>query len=140
MGHVELASPVIHAWYKNSSNGGIHNLLGLSANEIDKISSFVKYILINEVDDVLKDAIKYDLIEMFKSRVEELEDLYHSEKEAETDAKKIKEIEKLYEENVQTLELEKNRLLAVVSGLDRLKTIEEFDYRNFFYRYAGCSF
>jgi DNA-directed RNA polymerase beta' subunit len=36
MGHIELAVPVIHIWYKASPLGGINQLLNLSANEIDK--------------------------------------------------------------------------------------------------------
>jgi len=140
MGHVELASPVIHAWYKNSSNGGIHNLLGLSANEIDKISSFVKYIVINPVDNVLKDAIKKDLLDMFAEKIKELDELYKAEKDAETDPKKKKEMESLYEENRNSLETEKTRLLGVISGLEKGKTVEEFDFRNFFYQYSGRSF
>ena len=60
MGHVDLASPVVHVWYKNSPSGGIHQLLQLSANEIDKILTFVKYVVVKEVDEAVKDQIKED--------------------------------------------------------------------------------
>ena len=47
MGHIDLATPVIHVWYQSSVSWGIHHLLGLSGNEIQKILWFVKYILCN---------------------------------------------------------------------------------------------
>jgi DNA-directed RNA polymerase subunit beta' len=37
MGHIDLATPVVHVWYQSGVSGGIHHLLGLSGNEIQKI-------------------------------------------------------------------------------------------------------
>ena len=68
MGHVDLASPVVHVWYKNSPSGGIHQLLQLSTNEIDKILTFVKYVVVKEVDDEAKEEIKNKLTTAAKNR------------------------------------------------------------------------
>jgi DNA-directed RNA polymerase beta' subunit len=79
MGHVDLASPVVHVWYKNSPSGGIHQLLQLSTNEIDKILTFVKYVVVKEVDDETKEEIKNKILTDFDSTMKELDELYANE-------------------------------------------------------------
>ena len=37
MWHIELAVPLLHIWYKSSPSWWVNQLLGISANEIDKI-------------------------------------------------------------------------------------------------------
>ncbi len=71
MGHVELATPVIHVRYKNSPSGGIHQLLQLSSNEIDKILSFVKYIVTKPVEDTIKKTLKATLQKDFDEKMKE---------------------------------------------------------------------
>jgi DNA-directed RNA polymerase subunit beta' len=135
MGHVELAAPVIHVWYKNSPSGGIHQLLGLSANEIDKILSFVKYIVLRPVDTDAKDSLKATLKEDFDAKIQELEELVKGEKENEKESRKLKEIERLYTENKEALEREMLRLNSIISSLSQGVTVAESDYRNFFNRF-----
>ena len=65
MGHIELAVPVLHAWYKASPSGWVNQLLGLSANEIDKILSFVKYVMVQKLDKDFEKKIKYSIKEDF---------------------------------------------------------------------------
>ena len=72
MGHIDLATPVIHVWYQSSVSGGIHHLLGLSGNEIQKILGFVKYIVTSQVSDeqresmfkLLEDNVKETIIKI----------------------------------------------------------------------------
>jgi DNA-directed RNA polymerase subunit beta' len=135
MGHVELAAPVIHAWYKNSPSGGIHQLLQLSANEIDKILSFVKYIVIKPVEDETKQILKDALQKDFNTKIEELEELVAQERSREKDPKKLKEIGKLYEENKEALDKEMLRLNSIAASLTQGMTIAESDYRHFFNRF-----
>jgi DNA-directed RNA polymerase subunit beta' len=136
MGHVELAAPVIHAWYKNSPSGGIHQLLQLSANEIDKILSFVKYIVVNPVEDMDKNTLKATLQKDYETKMKELHELVDEEKAREKDAKKLKEIEKLYVENKESIEKEKLRLNSIIASLSQGMTIAESDYRNFFNKFT----
>lgn len=132
MGHIELAVPVIHIWYKASPLWGINQLLNLSANEIDKILSFVKYVLIKEITQENKDKIKLRLESDYKTKVVELEGLYKDELTNNQDKKKVKDIEKLYKENMESLEKEFLRIKSIVADLGFGSTIMESDYRAIF--------
>lgn len=117
MGHVDLASPVVHVWYKNSPSGGIHQLLQLSANEIDKILTFVKYVVIKEIDDATKSEIKEKVAADFEETLQELDELFKKETASEKDKKKLAEIKRLYEENKQSLEAEVARVNSLIADL-----------------------
>jgi DNA-directed RNA polymerase subunit beta' len=136
MGHVELAAPVIHARYKNSPSGGIHQLLGLSANEIDKILSFVKYIVLKPVEDTAKKTLKDALQTDYDTKIKELDELVAEERTSEKEPKKLKELEKLYTENKEALEKEMLRLNSIIASLSQGMTVAESDYRNFFNRFG----
>ena len=137
MWHIDLASPVVHARYKSSPSWGIHNLLELSSNEIDRILTFVKYVVPEKVTEEQKKILTKKLQETLDEKLKDLEDLYKKElEEGGTNKKKLKEIDKLYNENKEKLSLEFNRLKSIVSDLDFGKTILESDYRNVFYKYS----
>ena len=143
MGHIELAVPVLHVWYKASPSGWVNQLLGLSANEIDKILSFVKYIVVQKIDKDFEKKIKQSIKEDFDNKIKELELLYKTEAEKENTAdnskanqKKIKELEKLFTENKESLEKEFNRLKSIISDLDIGSTIFENDFRNVFAKFS----
>ncbi len=137
MGHIELAVPVLHAWYKSSPSWWVNQLLGLSANEIDKILSFVKYILVQKVDKDFEKKIKTSIKEDFDGKIKELEQLYASEVEKEKgNAKKLKELQKLFEDNKESLDKEFNRIKSIVADLDIGSTIFENDFRNIFAKFS----
>ena len=136
MGHVDLASPVVHVWYKNSPSGGIHQLLQLSANEIDKILTFVKYVVVKEVDEAVKDQIKEKISTDFEATMQELDELFKKETASEKDTKKLAEAKKLYEENKASLEAEFGRVKSLVADLKFGATVLESDYRNIFSQFS----
>lgn len=140
MGHVELASPVVHAWYKNTPSGGIHHLLQLSSNEIDKILAYVKYAVVKDIDEATKDSLKERLEKDYKKSLEELEKLYQEELESRKEKKKQNEAKKLYEENKLSLEAEFNRIKSILSDLSFSSTILESDYRNVFSNFPEIPF
>lgn len=118
-------------------------MLGLSANEIDKILSFVKYIVVQKIDKDFEKKIKQSIKEDFDNKIKELELLYKTEAEKENTAdnskanqKKIKELEKLFTENKESLEKEFNRLKSIISDLDIGSTIFENDFRNVFAKFS----
>ncbi|GHW02823.1 DNA-directed RNA polymerase subunit beta' [candidate division SR1 bacterium] len=137
MGHIELASPVVHARYKNSPSGGIHQLLGLSANEIDKILSFVKYIVLSPVSTDVKKKLQAQLQQDLDGKFAELDEIFTSEKKSEKDKKKLAELDRLYTENKESLEKEKMRLNGIIISLSQGMTISESDYRHFFSQFQG---
>jgi DNA-directed RNA polymerase subunit beta' len=137
MWHVDLASPVIHTWYKSSPSWWIHHLLQLSSNEIDRILTFVKYAVPEKITETQRKEMRAKLQETLDQKLIELDELYKPEaEEAKDQKKKLKEVEKLYVENKEKLENEFNRLKSIVSDLDFAKTILESDYRNIFYKYS----
>ena len=137
MGHIDLATPVIHVWYQNSVSGGIHHLLGLSGNEIQKILGFVKYIVTSHVTDEQRENMFKNLEENVKSTLERIDESYLSEKEqiainAKASKNALQDLENRYVANKAEIELEFNRIKGIISTLDRGVTILESDYRNIF--------
>lgn len=138
MGHIELAVPVLHAWYKASPSGGVNQLLGISANEIDKILSFVKYIMVQKVEKDFEKKIKESIKEDFDVKMKEIEALYKEESAKEKEnPKKVKEIEKLFNDNKDSLDKEFNRIKSIISDLEVGSTIFENDFRNIFSRFSN---
>lgn len=58
MAHIELASPVVHTWYLNSSPSRLAILLGIKAKELLEIVYYASYIVMSPGDTNLeKDQI-----------------------------------------------------------------------------------
>lgn len=138
MWHIELAVPVLHARYKASPSWWVNQLLWLSANEIDKILSFVKYILVQKIDPDFAKKIKEKIQEDYTIKLKELDELFKGElEEKKENAQQKKDTEKLYEDNKLSLEKEFNRIKSIVSDLEVGSTIFENDYRNIFSKYGN---
>ena len=137
MGHIDLASPVVHEWYKKSPSGGIHQLLQLSANEIDKILTYVKYVVVKDITDETREKIKEKIASDYESTMKDLDELYKKESSDQKEPKKLAEAKKLYEENQQSIEAEFNRIRSIVADLKFGATILESDYRNIFYQFGS---
>ncbi|UFX82528.1 DNA-directed RNA polymerase subunit beta' [Candidatus Absconditicoccus praedator] len=146
MGHIELASPVVHIWYVKATPSRIGLLLNLSVKEIEKILYFVKYIVVDYDKNQKKNAIA-NLDKSFQNKLTDLDKYYDEEissLEKQKDElsnkeyqQKKQEIEKTYSENKDDLEKEYNRIKSILSNLKKGSTILESDYRNIFYKYEG---
>ena len=137
MGHIDLATPVIHVWYQNSVSGGIHHLLGLSGNEIQKILGFVKYIVTSQITDEQRESMFTLLEENVKNTIARIDETYLAEKEqfvanAKVPKNALQDLENRYVANKSEVDLEFNRIKGIISTLDRGATILESDYRNIF--------
>ncbi|MDR0303352.1 MAG: DNA-directed RNA polymerase subunit beta' [Chitinispirillales bacterium] len=56
MGHIELGVPVVHEWY--SKSGFVAQILGLKNNEVDKITYYENYIVIDKGDtDLIENTL-----------------------------------------------------------------------------------
>jgi DNA-directed RNA polymerase subunit beta' len=107
-------------------------LIGLSANEIDKVLSFVKYVLVKEISETDKQVLKDKIANDIEKKLGELDVLYKEELEKNQDKKKIKDLEKLYQDNKLSLEQEFNRIKSIVADLGFGSTIMENDFRAIF--------
>lgn len=137
MGHIELATPVIHVWYQSSVSGGIHHLLGLSGNEIQKILGFVKYIVTSQITDEQREQMFTMLEENVTQTMARIDEIYLAEKEqisanAKAPKNALQDLENRYVGNKAEVDLEFNRVKAIISTLNRGVTILESDYRNIF--------
>ncbi|HMT01645.1 MAG TPA: hypothetical protein PKC14_04925, partial [Candidatus Absconditabacterales bacterium] len=142
MGHIELASPVIHIWYVKATPSRVGLLLDLSVNEIERILSYVKYILISEPSEkdikTVLDSMNKDL----ETSMKELDEVYSQElknikemKKADGKQMSKEDLEKLYEDNKSQIQKEFNRLKSIVASLKMGSTILESDYRNVFEKF-----
>jgi DNA-directed RNA polymerase subunit beta' len=136
MGHIELAVPVLHAWYKASPSGGIHQLLGLSSNEIDKVLTFVKYIITTNVNKDTTESINKKVSDQYEDKIKELQEIYEEEKAQAKTKKQQDEVENLFKSNKESLDKEFNRLKSIVSDFEFGTTVLESDYRNFFHQFS----
>ena len=143
MWHIELASPVVHAWYKNNTSWGIHHLLNLSGHEIDRVLAFVKYVVVEPITNPARIAITNEMKLQFENKKKELDMLYEAEleniKQAPPKNKKLiseREITKIFDENVSSIEKEFNRVKSIVAAIDVWTTILESDYRNIFNQFT----
>jgi DNA-directed RNA polymerase subunit beta' len=137
MGHIDLATPVIHVWYQSGVSGGIHHLLWLSGNEIQKILWFVKYIVTSNVTDESREKMFLSLEENVKSTLVRIDEMYLQEKEviasnAKASKNALQDLDSKYIANKNDIEQEFNRVKNIISDLDRGSTILESDYRNIF--------
>lgn len=136
MWHIDLASPVLHVWYKGNTSWGVHHLLNLSSNEIDKIINFVKYVVINDVDEKQKKDLTKQLEQFFHKKITELDEIYAEELklvDQKNDFNLTKnDLEKLYAENKSSLHKEFVRIKAILADMKKGTTVLESDYRNIF--------
>lgn len=144
MWHIELQAPVAHIWYVKATPSRIWLLLNLSVKEIEKILYFVKYIVV-DFDLKKKKNVVSNLDHDYQTKIDELEKLYKDEMatldptKTELSAKELKskkeEFEKLYSENKANLEKDYIRIKSILSNLKVGSTILESDYRNIFHKY-----
>ncbi len=144
MGHIELAAPVVHVWYYKTTPSRIGLLLNLSVTEIEKILYFVKYVATAEFDEKKKVPVIQSLEESYKSRLNDLEEVFAEEiAKAKEEGKGKKEAERqmlldlegIYKENKLELEREYSRMKSIIASLKPGGTILESDYRNFFNKF-----
>ncbi len=145
MGHINLASPVVHIWYVKATPSRVGLLLNISVKEIEKILYFVKYIVVDYDKKQKKNAIA-SLDKNFEAKISDLEKYYKDEmkeldklnsKSTQEYSAKKEEIERVYSENKKELEKEYSRIKSILSNLKVWSTILESDYRNIFYKYEG---
>ena len=87
MGHIQLASPVMHIWFLRSVPSKISLLLDVSSQKLEKVIYYAAYVITSVNEDNRKKALE-DLDAEFKSRKKSKED--EAEDEGDAKAKKVK--------------------------------------------------
>ncbi|MEI6775149.1 MAG: hypothetical protein WCL18_10700 [bacterium] len=99
--------------------------------------------MVQKVDKDFEKKIKESIKEDFDNKVKELELLYKSEltkdvgnEKGKDSQKKTKELEKLFNDNKESLDKEFNRIKSIIADLAVGSTIFENDFRNIFARFS----
>lgn len=157
MGHIKLASPISHIWYFKGASSPLSNLLGITANNLERIIYYALYLVkdVNEEErkkasEMVKES-RGEELDILKNWLKQEEDrIKEQEKKAQDDVKKkvknkeqqdltVSEVQfkfrekytaitQQYNEKKTEKEIFYERLLKVVKTATRLTTVEEEDY------------
>jgi GH35 family endo-1,4-beta-xylanase len=92
----------------------------------------VKYVLVKDIDEKTKNTLKEKIKEDYELKIKELDVLYKEELESAKEKKDQKEIDKLFQENKEMLDKEFNRIKSIIADLNFSSTIMENDFRSIF--------
>ena len=94
--------------------------------------------MVQKIDKDFEKKIKEHIKIDFDAKIEELDQLYKTEVAKEKDSpKKLKELEKLFKDNKESLEKEFNRIKSIIADLEVGSTIFENDFRNIFAKFSN---
>ncbi|HVT00898.1 MAG TPA: DNA-directed RNA polymerase subunit beta' [Patescibacteria group bacterium] len=111
MGHITLASPVVHIWFSKGSPSKLSVLLDIPQKDLESVVYFASY-LVTEIDeDKRKDAQK-TLNNIMNERIDKIKKQAEEEKEAldKDEKEKVKEVKGSLKEEQQTLVLEETEV------------------------------
>ena len=126
MGHIELASPVVHIWFLKSLPSKIGNLLDVTLKDLEKILYFEAYVVVDPGDTNLK---KGDLLseERYRQLRDELGDAFEAGMGAEAIRALLSQVDleavalEIREDSAKTSSDAKRKKLA-----KRLKIVDAF--------------
>lgn len=156
MGHISLASPVVHVWFSKGSPSKLSTLLDIAQKDLESVIYFASYLVV-ELDEEKRKEAQKKLSDVKEKRVKKIEDLTNAEaKELEKEKKDrikeasdasskeqknliLSEIEVLYKQKQAALdkriETEKsrideifNRVGDIIKGLKLSDVISEEEY------------
>src|SRR3989344_828674 len=113
MGHIELASPVSHIWFLRSTPSRIGLILGMSADDLEKVVYYAGYIVTTVSEEVRREILR-DLDSEFKSKIK----VAHDEKTKEA-------LKEMFQKTKKEIE-------AIRAGL----VLDEVAYHNFSMKYS----
>ena len=133
MGHITLATPVVHAWFMRGTPNAIGTLLDLTVKNIEKIAYFATFLITDAKEDEIK--AKLDEIVKTDSAAREAIRLRYeaAAKEDGADDKKLAEAESKELDNLRADTESKKRILetlrkgAVITEKDYNELPEEYE-------------
>ncbi len=127
MGHIQLASPVVHIWFLRGTPSAIGLVLGLTVKNLERVAYFASYI-VKEVDADKRAKMLKDKEAEYEAAQQAIKIRY--EKEAKSEKANVKVLAeaqtKELEELTQDYELANEQLLS----LQKFNLINETDFRN----------
>lgn len=111
MGHINLASPVVHVWFFKGAPSRISLILGVSPRAIEQVIYFARYLVLDVKEKGKKKAIN-NLQKVMDTRISELEKHYKERN------KKLKETAKEEKEKAKKKIKNKEQLSLTISEID----------------------
>ncbi|MBU2265132.1 DNA-directed RNA polymerase subunit beta', partial [Patescibacteria group bacterium] len=108
MGHIKLASPVSHIWFLRGVPSKIGLILGLSAQELEKVVYFANYLIIS-VDEAARKNALGEIEKEYKQKLKNLSGPTGVQEK-------------------QALKEQRDKSLAELKSLESLQTISENNY------------
>ncbi len=127
MAHINLAVPVSHIWFLRGTPSAMGLLLGLTVKNLERVAYFASYI-IKKVDITKRDQLLADKEAEFAAAKEAIKLRY--EKEAEAAKANVKALAELQTKEIDQLTKDFELLRDQLTALERLRLINETDYRN----------
>ena len=128
MGHIQLASPVVHAWFLRNTPSPLATLLDIKSKDLEQIVYLASYIVINPGN--VKELKEKDILS--EQQYSEYQDKYPKQFEAKTGAEAIEILLKNIDLEAEAKELRRRLKTKSKQKLD--KTIKRLDIVESFLR------
>jgi len=112
MGHIALATPVVHVWFSKGTPSKLSTLLDISQKELESVVYFASYLVV-EIDEEKRKEAQKVLAELKSARIEKIKEQIADEKKVleDEEAAKLKEIEATLHAEQKNLVLEETRVM-----------------------------
>lgn len=135
-GHIELAAPVAHIWYLKSIPSRIGLLLDISIKKLEQVIYFASYLITDVYEDKRQDGLR-DLENIYKTSKIDLQKRIQNQvndAQLKLEAKEIskeefKTLETTVTKQLDTLDVDFNRIKNLLKTLKEGIVIGELDYR-----------
>ena len=114
MGHIELATPVAHAWFLRRAPYRMSTVLGISTRKLERVIYFAAYLIV-KVNEKIKEKMAQEIEDEFKEK---------SKEASPEDLENLKEI--------------RRRAHQDLNAIEPLKVISEKEYRSLALRFGAC--
>jgi DNA-directed RNA polymerase subunit beta' len=127
MGHITLAVPVAHIWFLRGTPSAVGLLLGMTVKNLERVTYFASYI-IKSVKTDKRDQLLADKEAEYSAAQTAVKSRY--EKEAEAENANVKALAEMRTKELEELASEFELVKDQLTGLERLRLINESDYRS----------
>lgn len=112
MGHIALATPVVHVWFSKGTPSKLSTLLDISQKELESVVYFASY-LVTEIDEDKRKEAQKELTDLKAKRIEKIKEQIDEERKvlADEESEKLADAEKNLKEEQKNLVLEETRVL-----------------------------
>ncbi|MCA9397237.1 DNA-directed RNA polymerase subunit beta', partial [candidate division WWE3 bacterium] len=117
MGHIELASPVVHTWFFRRSPNILSQILDVAPKKLERVIYFVDHLVIS-LDEEKREKVVEGLEEHMEARKKELED-ETNEQIAEVTGERDQEIEKIKAEKEKITEADELKIQDIENSARR---------------------